>query len=263
MRNAVTLCHDCHKPTRYSFQLLSRRLCESCERASPHIYGLATMAQLLHERSVVEELSVAHRRTLFANLPSIELGGFDWYLRSHVCAAAANAASIAPPHEAPAGSSASPDRQQMALRAATMTSPIPIPGYDDDDDDSEASPIESESLCREWEAAAAAHRAQSENRRPGAAQSKVDRDERKANKRKVKAAQRERREKVEVAVLPSSFGSPRGPQSGSQHKPKRTSVREHREKSRPNAWEAAIERLEGEFGTDLCGLSGLVLANDE
>ena len=113
-------------------------------------------------------------------------------------------------------------------------------------------------VASEWEAAAQAHAAR---RRPGAADRASLRDERKAHKRKVKAEQRERRDGAVTATLPAGLASAQGRAApGSSHKPRRPSAREHRAAAKPDAWEATIERLQAEFGEDLCGLSGLVLA---
>ena len=74
-----------------------------------------------------------------------------------------------------------------------------------------------------------------------------------------------RREKGEPAAthqaLPASLSLGGRAAPGSAHKPKRLSVREQRAAARPSAWEAVLSRLEAEFGEDLCGLSGLVLAD--
>ena len=307
-RQATTLCQDCHTPTRYEFVLLKCRLCERCERASPQRYAVATIPQLLQERSVVAELSVSQRNVLFARLPSFERSGYDWYLRQQATTGAtallhpaktmhleeevvvaepaldvSDAATVSVATAAGSSATTAPDQPETARLAAAAarlqcagapsSAPIAIAparrqlgdssGDDDDDEGSGSSPIDAAELSRAWDAAAADHTANAERRRPGGAQSKAERDEKKAHKRKVKAAQRERREKAESAVLPARFASSRGPAPGSQHKPKRTSIREHREKARPNEWEVALERLEAEFGADLCGLSGLVLATDD
>ena len=86
--HAKTFCHDCHQPTQYVFELTNRRLCTKCERASPHLYGLATVEQLVHERSVVQQLTQSQRRDIFRNLPSVERGSHRWYLRHEATAAA-------------------------------------------------------------------------------------------------------------------------------------------------------------------------------
>jgi len=160
-----------------------------------------------------------------------------------------------------------------ATHAAPPSAPVPIPmsvqqhqqqqqQQHDDDDDADCSP---DSVVHEWEAAAAAHSARRELRNPGAALRHQMRDERKVNKRKVKAEQRERREKAASAALPASLSlsSPRAAApAGSSHKPKRPSTRDHRRAAQPagGGWEATLRRLEDEFGEDLAGLSGLVLA---
>ena len=95
------------------------------------------------------------------------------------------------------------------------------------------------------------------------------RDEKKMHKRKVKAEQREKREKATVGAMPAGFvmrGSPPSSSSSSphhhhshSHKAKRPTHSKHRQERSSGEWEAALERLEAEFGEDLCGLSGLCL----
>ena len=84
----ASLCVECNKPTRYIYALTGRRLCEACEATSPHVYGLATQQQLLHERSVVSMLSNEQRHRLFASVPSLEVAGARWYRRTEAVAAA-------------------------------------------------------------------------------------------------------------------------------------------------------------------------------
>ena len=86
--HVASLCVECNKPTRYIYALTGRRLCEACEATSPHVYGLATQQQLLHERSVVSMLSNEQRHRLFASAPSLEVAGARWYRRTEAVAAA-------------------------------------------------------------------------------------------------------------------------------------------------------------------------------
>ena len=275
-RHATTLCHDCHSPTRYEFALLRRRLCESCERASPHLYGLVTLQQLIHERSVVAELSGTQQARLFgggpASLPSITRGSQTWFLRPHAVAVARSLlgereCDEAPDQasEPPRGGAARTHRDSQPSTVAELVaqpegapsnqaaSQLQAATVDEDEEDEEAAL----DLAGEWEAAAAVHTAQ---RKPGSKQRAQQRDERKAHKRKVKTEQRERRQSAEAGVLPSGLVAPRAAAGSSGHKPKRVSASEHRAAASHGATRV-IERLEAEFGEDLCGLSGLVLAD--
>lgn len=269
-RHASTLCQDCHAPTRYVFTLLGCRLCEACERASPHKYSLATMSQLVHEASVVAELSQAQRRQLFSDLPSIELGshGHAWFMRATVVAAAQRMlagdagaeAADAPVEVSDALSCAEARRRAGAMPPASSAAlDVPAPGRDheadeeEDDDEAGASPAVDASVCEAAEADRAARRT------PGQTARAALRDERKAHKRKVKMEQREKRERATVA-LPASCGTARA--TPLCHRPKRVSAREHRVARAASGWEADLERLEVIFGDDLCGLSGLALAVD-
>ena len=85
-------------------------------------------------------------------------------------------------------------------------------------------------------------------------------------KRRVKAEQKVKREAGLAAALPAGFSSSRDGRgrllaSAPLHKPRRTSVSERRACPRPlDGWSAELARLESVLGPDLCGLSGLVLA---
>ena len=43
VRQARTLCTECRTPTRYTHVLLGCRLCEACERAFPHKFGVPVL----------------------------------------------------------------------------------------------------------------------------------------------------------------------------------------------------------------------------
>ena len=282
-RHAATLCKDCHKHTRYQFALLKHRLCESCERASPHKYALVTLEQLLHEpNSLVADLSSSQRRRLFGStseaLPSLELGSHRWFLRPMAMHAARRALQgdrgAAPGAEAFDVSDADPEPVPALATGAVTVGQAGSTGLETDDEADEAEEADEGSddgaaaaaaaaassagaVAAAWDAAAAEHTA---HRRPGQAQRAAQRDERKAHKRRVKAEQRERRAAATTAALPASMSGTAGRAvPGSRHKPKRCSAREHREARATSGWEATLERLEAEFGEDLCGLSGLVL----
>ena len=280
--HAKTFCHDCHQPTPYKFELTNRRLCTKCERASPHLYGLATVEQLVHERSVVQQLTQSQRRDIFRRLPSVERGSHRWYLRHEAIAEAQallepaeeeeeTAVEVSDETPAVVVSEEEPSVKDEGSESA-VSAPIAIAGGgraqeedEEDEDPCSCSPLEAADVCSEWEAAAALHRAK---RAPGVEAAKRARDEKKMHKRKVKAEQREKREKATVGAMPAGFvmrGSP--PSSSSSphhhhshsHKAKRPTHSKHRQERSSGEWEAALERLEAEFGEDLCGLSGLCL----
>ena len=118
-----------------------------------------------------------------------------------------------------------------------------------------------------WDAAAAAHAA---TRTPKQMARAAAKDERKAHKKSAKAAQRAKRGGAAASPaalpLPAGLSVARGGgfvgTAGSSHKPKRASARARRETRAASDWEAAIGKLEAQFGEDLCGLSGLVLAEE-
>eukprot|EP00965_Chrysotila_dentata_P047799 1585504-Pleurochrysis_carterae.AAC.4 len=84
MRHLRRRCCECRQPTQYEFRFLGIRLCETCERGNPHRYGLATRAQLMHVRSELECLSSSQCDSLFRQLPSLRLSGFEWFMRCQV-----------------------------------------------------------------------------------------------------------------------------------------------------------------------------------
>ena len=256
----ATRCRDCAKSTSYKFSLLDNyRLCEKCERSQPHKYGLATLDQMVHERSLVAELTPGQRRELFGRnaevpLRGLEICGFTWYLRAQALAAAARVLRVGESGEA--SDDGEEEGGKDALANIELT-PIPMASQIDHDGvDGEAASLDS--ISRSWEESAAQHSA----RRPsGVAERKKERDEKKAHKKKVKAEQRERRETRELHSLPAGIASARGDRRpGSSHKPKRPSAHEHRSAAQPTRWELSLRKLEEDLGADLCGLSGLVLA---
>jgi len=256
-RHAATLCADCRRPTRYSFILLRRRLCEECERCNPQRYALATELQLVHERSSLASLSVSQRRKLLSGLPSLELGGATWFLRSAAVTAAAEAcessgsfvSGAAPSHEYIVTTSAS------SARAASDPAPASV-----DCDVSSGEEDVSIDVSAAWEVAAMEHK---EKRAPSNARKAEQREAQKAHKKAVKAAARAKREGGAAGQpLPRSLSSPRGAAPGSSHKPKRASAREHRERAvtQLDPWERQYQELELLLGVDLAGLTGLLLA---
>ena len=79
----------------------------------------------------------------------------------------------------------------------------------------------------------------------------------KAHKRQVKLANRLKRESGGQPA-PASV-----PPTALHYKPKRAPVSKHRQlPSEPNAWELEYRQLEARLGSDLSGLSGLVLAHE-
>lgn len=274
--HAATRCMDCRRPTRYIFQLLQRRLCESCERQSPQRYAIATELQLVHERSSLAMLSAAQRRGVLRSLPSIELGGAVWYLRRAAVAAASQLES----DDVVSSRSACATGDDVAQAPQVMPPPPPpvdgAVGVEVVESAEEADEDDEEHDENNPDAAGAEHAP------IGAAGSAARRAEQreaaKAHKRAVKAAARAKREggalvselqrkggapvsKLQVR----SKGSPRGASApASTYKPKRASAREHRERAATELtpWERQYRGLEETLGADLCGLSGLVLALD-
>jgi len=206
--------------------------------------------QLLHERVLVAELSTAQRNRLFSSLPSLTIEKHKWYLRRQALAEAEKLLEATAATE-----SEEADRIEAEDQAGVPITSVSVEGNDDLEEDEAASPA---SISRSWEEAAAEHAATAERLRPGDAQRKKERDEKKAHKRRVKAEQRERREVRELTAIPASVVASRRP--GSAHKPKRPSVHEHRAAAQPTRWEQSLRRLEEVLGDDLCGLSGLELA---
>lgn len=273
-RHARQICTDCRaQQTRYVFALLGhRRLCEGCERASPHRYGLATKEQLHHERSIVGQLSACDQRAVFARLPSLQLAGHAWFLRAATTAAAAEHLQRAQAAEADLEAGTGEEAETEGERCEARTTPFTAVVQAGDGDATAEASGESigsgvgaasalDSVASEWDAAARSHAAR---RRPDAVVRAEQKAEQKAHKRRVKAEQRERRERQMGALLPASCASPRGVAApGSSHKPRRPSARDHRVAAQPDAWERTLEALEATFGEGLAGLSGLVLANDD
>ena len=259
--HAATRCMDCRRPTRYIFQLLQRRLCESCERQSPQRYAIATELQLVHERSSLAMLSAAQRRGVLRSLPSIELGGAVWYLRRAAVAAASQLES-----EDGVSSSSACAAGDGVPQAPQVMPPPPAPvdgsevAEDADGDDEEHDEHNPDAAGAEHAPMGAAG---------SAARRAEQREAAKAHKRAVKAAARAKREGGALVstlqVRQRSKASPRGASApASTYKPKRASAREHRERAATELtpWERQYRGLEETLGADLCGLSGLVLALD-
>ena len=109
-RYAATLCADCARSTKYTFVLMAnRRLCEECERGDPRRYALATELQLVHERSCLASLSNSHRQKVLRSLPSLELGGATWFLRSAAIEAATQLVASCSGGGGGSGGATSPD----------------------------------------------------------------------------------------------------------------------------------------------------------
>ena len=232
--HAATLCTDCQCPTRYVFKLTKQRLCEACERASPRRYGLATIDQLVHERSAVAELSKHHRDALFRSIPSLDLGvgGTRWFSRRDATSAA---------------------EQLLADRSRTARTDEAATASVDDGASASASPRGAHDEPRPGRLGAAS----------AAAQKLEARLQAKQHKRSVKEANRLKRRGEPAAVaLPVALPRSACVAPGSSHKPKRVSAREHRQGAALDAWEQQYQMLEAHFGPMLSGLSGLVLADD-
>jgi hypothetical protein len=209
-QHARTLCIDCNRPTPYVFQLLGRRLCEACERSSPHRYALATGPQLFHEESF-DRLSVSRRRSIYDALPSISRGGTSWYLRAQAVAAA---------------------ERWMPREAVEVTA---------SEDGANVAEGAEHAILGKTEASKAALR-----------------EAQKEHKRKVKAANRMKREGGSGAPIPLS-SSP----ATASFRPRLASKSKHRAAApEPNAWEKQYEALEARLGPLLSGLSGLTLAEE-
>ena len=292
-RCAARRCHECRRPTQYVFKLLSRRLCEPCERSHPHEYGLATEAQLMHERSAdLQALGERARVQVFRSLPSLRIADCDWYLRPAVVAAAAAAArpagragrageavatepvvqpSAEDETERGGGESAERGEQLAARRARELrasaaerrlggASSSMGEGSSGEAEEGAAEAAEDECFTRaegvveEWEAAAAEHRARQSSKAAAKAAVKAEaREAAKHHKKKVKAEQRERRQ---GAAPPSKPMSPCNVRA-----PKRPSARHHRASAGRSEWDEHYAALEQLLGESLAGLSGLVLAD--
>lgn len=215
VRHARTLCTECRTPTRYTHVLLGCRLCEACERAFPHKFGLVTQLQLIYEvNSSFDQLKPSQRTAVFRQLPCFRQASSTWYLRAQATAAAAEQLNC---HD-----DAISDEDLDA--APTASSPRP----------SLAKAAEPRETCKA-----------------------VLKEAQKAHKRQVKLANRLKRE---------SGGQPAPanvPPAALHYKPKRAPVSKHRQlPSEPNAWEIEYRDLEARLGSDLSGLSGLVLARE-
>ena len=297
-RFVTTLCFECRQPTKYIYSLLGRRLCESCEAKSPQIYALASIEQLVHEKSAVGLLSPAQRKRLFASpnrvggssnsssssgssssssieaLPSLSVAGHRWYRRQQAVAAAEaalrshlNSDSVASaPDVSDVAADADAGLDAAAGAAATgvsheRSSCLEEEGEEEEEEEEEeAGSSRADAVASQWEQAAAEHSAR---RRAGAAERALERESKKAHKKKVKAEQRSKRNATTLAVMPSAYTGRDGRRlPGSAHKPKRATHSDHRAAPEPNAWESQLEKLEEVLGVNLCGLSGLVLADD-
>uniref|UniRef100_A0A7S0NV25 F-box domain-containing protein n=1 Tax=Calcidiscus leptoporus TaxID=127549 RepID=A0A7S0NV25_9EUKA len=241
VKHARRRCSECMRPTPYEFLLLRVRLCEHCERAHPHKYGMATRAQLTHERSGLALLSGTQRDDLFRQLASLKLAGFEWFVRDQVLRRAEewHMSSTGEGADATDGEDCSAGTESSCDFAAKegLCTPATLHLVGDGDGDGDGAAGE---------------------RRGGDMRRAALREEHKERKRRVKAEQRAKRQGAtppSAAARPSA--APRAPPRS-----KRLPVRQHRQCAQPQAWEAQFRQLEERFGTGLAGLSGLSLASE-
>ena len=283
----ASLCVECNKPTRYIYALTGRRLCEACEATSPHVYGLATQQQLLHERSVVSMLSNEQRHRLFASVPSLEVAGARWYRRTEAVAAAramlddatrmttaksgstraANAVDVsvddagasADCHSkataADGCSSQGVDREQTARAGDEGTAGEEGEEGQEGQEGQEGTNLDADTIAAEWDEAGALHTAR---RRAGEAARALERDARKAHK---KRSRRSRRESVSKRRACGLLGGSRRRSAPLAGKCTQAEARVHVGGGVPAASRCVGSgALTTGAGPDLCGLSGLVLA---
>mmetsp|Transcript_34572 Transcript_34572/g.72750 ORF Transcript_34572/g.72750 Transcript_34572/m.72750 type:complete len:350 (-) Transcript_34572:661-1710(-) len=271
MRHLRRRCCECRQPTQYEFRFLGIRLCETCERGNPHRYGLATRAQLMHVRSELECLSSSQCDSLFRQLPSLRLSGFEWFMRCQVLERAEQLAARGAKDET--GEDAEGARRD-GRRARRVRH-----GDGDGDDSGDIGGGDVAGASYGHVDAAGCEAPGSEGDEPvqdratgsndadedsgggggggGQRRHSLQREEQKAHKRRVKAAQRLKRQGFvcDVAARPLTT-APRN------RAPKRPTARQHREAARPQAWESEYKLLEESFGVGLAGLSGLTLASE-
>uniref|UniRef100_A0A7S0LQM4 F-box domain-containing protein n=1 Tax=Coccolithus braarudii TaxID=221442 RepID=A0A7S0LQM4_9EUKA len=254
VKEARRRCCECSRPTSYEFVPLRSRLCETCERAHPHKYGLATRAQLMHERSELAWLSERQRDDLFRQLPSLGLAGFEWFVRDQVLRLAEEWAVSSPAegdddsHEGLGGGETDSSCDYAMNERLCVPAVLPRDAAGGEGD---GAGRDAKRGCGDTHAngASGGHAAAGDARRV------LQRDAQKEHKRRVKAAQRAKRHGVSA---PSASTYPRAAPQGS----KRAPVRQHRRCAQPQAWESQYRQLEERFGVGLAGLSGLSLASE-
>jgi hypothetical protein len=290
-KHMASLCTGCRNPTKYIFALTGQRLCEACEARSPESFGLATVQMLVHDCSMVSSLSNSQRRTVFAQIPSLQIADATWYRRRQaVQEARALIEAQEEEQDVRSGTLTAGWTAVAGLSATLPTDGEPGgkckgksddggeaegegegEGEDEGEDEGEGDMDESnrlsaDALAEEWDRAAAEHRAR---RKDDVAARNQERDAKKSHKRRIKAEQKARRAAGLASALPvrsRDQGEGRGrppPASAPVHKPRRTSCSERRATCRPvDGWSAELARLETVLGPDLCGLSGLILAKE-